>query len=66
MLWILPPLSDSWIMKIIWLYIALNRTPKIDCYWVRAVPKTCSFLGPKKAPTHVGSSSSPSRVAPYL
>ena len=25
-------------MIIIWLYIALNRTPNIDCYWVRAVP----------------------------
>ena len=22
------PLSDSWIIVIIWLYIALNRTPK--------------------------------------
>ena len=26
-------------MIIIWLYIALNRTPNIDCYWVGAVPK---------------------------
>ena len=31
--WVLPPLSNSWIMNIIWLYIALNRTPSIDCYW---------------------------------
>ena len=23
----------------IWLYIARNRTPNIDCYWVGAVPK---------------------------
>ena len=23
---------------IIWLHIALNRTPNIDCYWVGAVP----------------------------
>ena len=30
---------DSWIITIIWLYIALNRTPIIDCYWVGAVPK---------------------------
>ena len=31
--WVLPPLSNSWILLIIWLYIALNRTPNIDCYW---------------------------------
>ena len=31
-------LSNSWIIHIIWLYIALNRTPNIDCYWVGAVP----------------------------
>ena len=36
--WILVPLSNSWIISIIWLYIALNRTPNIDCYWVGAVP----------------------------
>ena len=36
--WILPPLSNSWIMKIIRLCIALNRTPDIDCYWVGAIP----------------------------
>ena len=35
--WVLPPLSNSWIITIIWLYIALNRTPNIDCYWVGAV-----------------------------
>ena len=28
-----PPLSNSWIVSIIWVYIALNRTPNIDCYW---------------------------------
>ena len=33
------PLSNSWIISIIWLYIALNRTPTVDCYWVGAVPK---------------------------
>ena len=32
--WVRPPLSNSWIIIIIWLYIALNRTPNIDCYWV--------------------------------
>ena len=37
--WVLSPLSNSWIMIIIWLYIALNRTTNIDCYWVGAVPK---------------------------
>ena len=31
--WVLPPVSNSWIISIIWLYIALNRTPNIDCYW---------------------------------
>ena len=31
--WVLPPLSNSWIIIIIWLYIALDRTPNIDCYW---------------------------------
>ena len=36
---VLPPLSSSWIISIIELYIALNRTPNIDCYWVGAVPK---------------------------
>ena len=31
--WVLPPLSNSWIIIILWVYIALNRTPNIDCYW---------------------------------
>ena len=42
--WVLPPLSNSWIIRIIWLYIALTRTPNIDCYWVGAVPKVLGFL----------------------
>ena len=33
------PFINSWIILIIWLYIALNRTPDIDCDWVGAVPK---------------------------
>ena len=37
--WVLPPLSNSWIILIVWLYIALNRTPSIDCYWGGAVPR---------------------------
>ena len=37
--WVLPPLSNNWIIVLIWLYMALNRTPNIDCYWVEAVPK---------------------------
>ena len=37
--WVLPSLSNSWIIFIIWLYIALNRTPNMDCYRVGAVPK---------------------------
>ena len=32
--WVLLPLSNSGIIIIIWLYIALNRTPNTDCYWV--------------------------------
>ena len=35
-------LSNSWILFIIWLFRALNRTPNIDCYWVGAVPKEYS------------------------
>ena len=35
---VLLPLSNSWILIILWLYIALNRTPNIDCYWEVAVP----------------------------
>ena len=35
----MPPLSNGWIMIIIWLYIALNGNPSIDCYWVGPVPK---------------------------
>ena len=31
--WVLPPLSNSWIIIIVGLCIALNRTPNIDCYW---------------------------------
>ena len=36
---VLPPLSISWIIFILYLCIALNRTPNIDCYWVGAEPK---------------------------
>ena len=36
--WVLPPLSNSWIMNIVCLYIALGRTPNIDGYRVGAVP----------------------------
>ena len=36
---VLSPLSSSWLINIIWLYMALHRTPNIDCYWVGAVPK---------------------------
>ena len=28
---VLPPLSNSWIRIIRWLYIAVDRTPNIDC-----------------------------------
>ena len=43
--WVLPPLSNSWIIGIIWLYIALNRTHNIDCYCVGAVPKGYPWTG---------------------
>ena len=33
MIWVLPHITNSWIISIIWSYIALNRTPDIDCYW---------------------------------
>ena len=42
--WVLPPLSNSWIIDIVWLYIALNRTPNMDCYWVGAVPNIWVLL----------------------
>ena len=32
-----------WIIFTIWFYIALNRTPNIDCYWVGAVPKVACW-----------------------
>ena len=41
--WILPPLRSSWIIFIIRLYIALNRTPNMDCYRVGEVPKVWGF-----------------------
>ena len=31
------PLRKNWIISILWLYIALNRTPNLDCYWVGTV-----------------------------
>ena len=33
------PLSNSWIIIRIWAYIALNRTPNMDCYWMGQYPK---------------------------
>ena len=46
----------SWIIKIVWLYIALTRTPNMDCYGggastqvlgFRVIPTI--FLNPKEA-----------------
>ena len=34
----------NWIVSILLLYIALNGTPNIDCYWVGAVPKYYHYL----------------------
>ena len=45
--WVLPPLSNSWIMIIIRLYIAFKWTPNIDCYWEGAVPN----LNPRETGT---------------
>ena len=47
--WVLPPLRNSWRISIIWLYIALTRTPNIDCYWVGAVPNL-NPLGCRRIP----------------
>ena len=44
--WVLPPLSNNWIIFIISLCIALNMTPSIDCYWVGAVPNLNPELQP--------------------
>ena len=32
-----PPFSNSWIMILIWLYIALYRTPNVDCYCTQVI-----------------------------
>ena len=42
--WILPPIRNSWLITIIGLYIALNRTPNLNCYWVGAVPNVQNIL----------------------
>ena len=44
-----PPPSNSWTINISWLYIALNRTPNTDCYWVGAVPNIQLYKLPVKA-----------------
>ena len=36
--WVVPPVSNSWIITKMWVYVALNRTHNIDCYWGGAVP----------------------------
>ena len=33
-----PPLTNSWTIILIGLYIALYMTPNIGCYWEGAVP----------------------------
>ena len=42
--WVLPSLTNTWIIVIVGLYMALQRTPNIDCYWVGAVPKVWGCL----------------------
>ena len=59
MFWVLPPLGNSWIVIILWLYIALNRTPNIDCYWtwgstqggLRVSLTNCFPPSPRQTPT---------------
>ena len=46
-------------MFILWVYIALDRTPNIDCYWGGAVPKVnprCSTSIPSLVPRPSSSS----------
>ena len=45
--WVPPPLSNSWIISIIWPYIALNRIPNIDCFWEGEVHKVYIILSLK-------------------
>ena len=35
----MPPPSNSWLIFMLQLYIALNITPIKGCYWLRAVPE---------------------------
>ena len=45
-LWILPPLCNSWIKAIIQLYIPLYMTPNVDCFRVRRSTQcTLEFFG---------------------
>ena len=54
-IWVLLPLTNSWIIDIMWLYIALNRIPSIDCYWVGGVPKVeCRALCKNHPPCTFG------------
>ena len=43
--WILPPLSNSWVIFRIWIYKALNSSPIVDCYCMEAVPKVSILKG---------------------
>ena len=36
-----------------WLYIALNRTPNIDCYWLGPVPNVRCSLVCTSTHTHI-------------
>ena len=59
----LPPLGNCWIIIVIWLYIALNRTPNIDCYWGGQYPTSMKLDLPLTAGTarHLTVSSAPRR-----
>ena len=48
-----PPLSNSWITFRVWLYIALNRTSSVDCYWVGAVPSLNIIPGARGEAQHL-------------
>ena len=40
------PLSNSWIIVLIWLCKALNRTPNIDSYWVGGCTQVLALVSP--------------------
>ena len=50
-----PPLTNGWITNILWLYLALNRTPTIDCYWGWGSTQCSSPFSPNITPASASS-----------